>query len=106
MILPDSSVWIDHLRHGEPRLVECLTNAEVLFHPFVVGEIALGSLARRHVVIDVLQALPVALIARHEEVMAFIEREQLHSRGIGYIDVHLLASARLSDAPSGPGIGA
>ena len=41
MILPDSSVWIDHLRHGEPRLVECLTNAEVLFHPFVVGEIAL-----------------------------------------------------------------
>ncbi|MCV9940852.1 type II toxin-antitoxin system VapC family toxin [Boseaceae bacterium BT-24-1] len=96
MTLIDASVWIDHLRYGEPRLVEFLSDDQVVVHPFVVGEIALGSLTRRDVVIDVLEALPHAPVARHEEVMALIEHERLYGLGIGYVDVHLLASARLA----------
>lgn len=99
MILLDSSIWIDHLRHNEPRVVELLTDGQVLVHPFVVAEIALGSLTRRAVVIEVLEALPQAAIALHHEVMALIEDERLFGLGIGYIDVHLLASARLAGAP-------
>lgn len=99
MILLDISVWIDHLRHGEPRLIEFLADGQVLVHPFVVAEIALGSLTRRAVVIEVLEALPQAPIALHHEVMTLIEDERLYGLGIGYIDVHLLASARLSGAP-------
>lgn len=98
MILLDTSIWIDHLRHDEPRVVELLTDGQVLAHPFVVAEIALGSLARRSVVIEVLEALPQAPIALHREVMALIEGERLSGLGIGYIDVHLLASARLAGA--------
>jgi len=99
MILLDSSVWIDHLRHGEPRLVEFLADGHVLVHPFVVAEIALGSLARRNSVIGILEALPRAPVALHEEAMALIEGERLYGLGIGYIDVHLLACARLAGAP-------
>jgi hypothetical protein len=99
MILLDSSIWIDHLRRVETRVVEFLADGQVLVHPFVVAEVALGSLARRDVVIEVLEALPQAPIALHHEVMTLIEYERLFGLGIGYIDVHLLASARLSGAP-------
>lgn len=98
MILLDTSVWIDHLRQGEPRLVELLAKGEVLVHPFVVAEVALGSLARRDSVIAILEALPQAPVALHEEVMALIEDERLYGLGIGHVDVHLLASARLAGA--------
>ncbi len=98
MILLDSSVWIDHLRHGEPRLVAFLAEDRALVHPFVIAEIALGSLAQRDSVIEILEALPRAPVALHHEVMTMIEGERLFGLGIGYIDVHLLASARLADA--------
>ncbi|WP_100959584.1 type II toxin-antitoxin system VapC family toxin [Bosea sp. FBZP-16] len=98
MILLDISVWIDHLRHGEPPLIEFLAEGQVLVHSFVVAEIALGSLARRDNVIAILKALPQAPVALHEEVMAVIEDERLYGLGIGHVDVHLLASARLADA--------
>ena len=99
MILVDTSVWVDHLRHGNRRLQSLLENTEVLAHPFVIGELACGTLRNRQEVLTLLQALPEAQAAEHEEVMRVVERERLYGRGIGWIDAHLLASARLSDAP-------
>jgi predicted nucleic acid-binding protein len=98
MILVDTSVWIDHLRSGNRRLQSLLEDAEVLVHPFVVGELACGTLRNREEVLTLLQALPEAQAAEHDEVMRVVERERLYGRGIGWIDAHLLASARLSSA--------
>jgi predicted nucleic acid-binding protein len=98
VILLDASVWIDHLRRREPRLDQLLSDGRVLMHPFVVGEVALGSIARRATVIGLLESFPQAPVATHEEVLALIEGQKLHGLGIGYVDVHLLASARLVDS--------
>ena len=98
MILVDTSVWVDHLRTGNRKLQSLLEDAEVLVHPFVIGELACGILRNREEVLTLLQALPEAQGAQHEEVMRVVERERLHGRGIGWIDAHLLASARLSSA--------
>lgn len=95
MILVDTSVWIDHLRRGDAHLIERLERGEVLSHPSVVGEVALGSLRQRDVIIESLLALPHATIASDEEVMHLIAQHRLPGRGIGWIDAHLLASARL-----------
>ena len=96
MILVDSSVWIDHLRASNTALVDLLNRGQVLAHPFVTGELALGSLRQRGTIIAMLMGLPKAVVAEDGEVMAFIERQSLHERGIGYIDAHLLASVRLT----------
>ncbi|AMJ61848.1 type II toxin-antitoxin system VapC family toxin [Bosea sp. PAMC 26642] len=98
MILLDASVWIDHLRRREPRLEQLLSDRRVLMHPFVVAEVALGSIARRAAMIGLLESFPQAAVATHEEVLALIEGKKLYGLGIGYVDVHLLASARLADA--------
>lgn len=95
MILVDTPVWIDHLRSGEPRLVELLEGGEVKMHPFVLGELACGSLGNRHEVLRYLGNLPAAPTATDPEALDFIERRSLMGRGIGYVDVHLLASAAL-----------
>lgn len=99
MILVDTSVWVDHLRAGNRRLRSLLTDAEVLTHPFVVGELACGGLRNRDEILGLLRSLPEASAAEHLEVMNLVEHERLYHRGIGWIDAHLLASARLSDAP-------
>lgn len=96
MILVDTSVWVDHLRHGEPGLIELLERSTVVMHPFVVGEIACGSLRDRDSILELLQDLPAAVVAEAAEVMHFIERHALHGKGIGYVDVHLLASVVLT----------
>ncbi|AFY27438.1 type II toxin-antitoxin system VapC family toxin [Cyanobium gracile] len=96
MILVDTSVWVDHLRCGLPRLATRLQDGEVLIHPWVIGEIACGNLRDRGQVLSLLQGLPAAVVASDEEVLLLIERDQLMGRGIGYVDVHLIASARLS----------
>ena len=96
MILVDTSVWVDHLRAGDARLAALLDRAQVVMHPFVVGEIACGSLADRVLVLELLQDLPAAAVAQSEEVLGFIDRHELHGRGIGYVDVHLLASVALT----------
>lgn len=96
MILVDTSVWIGHLRAGDTRLIDLLERGEVLGHPAVVGEIGLGSLRQRDLVIESLQALPQAVPASDDEVMQMIGQHRLHGRGIGWIDAHLLASARLT----------
>jgi predicted nucleic acid-binding protein len=96
--LVDTSVWVDHLRRGDTQLVALLERGAVVMHPFVVGEIACGSLANRGAVLELLQDLPTAVVADNDEVLGFIERHGLHGKGIGYVDVHLLASVALSGA--------
>ena len=96
MILVDTSVWIDHLRHGDNTLVKLLNAGQVLAHPFVIGEIALGSLRQRDVILDTLNNMPRAKVATDEEVLALINQSNLYGIGIGYIDAHLLASTRLT----------
>lgn len=96
MILVDTSVWIDHFRAADPQLVALLTRNEVLAHPFVIGELALGSVAKRAEVLRYLTNLPAAMTARHDEVMAFIDRHALASTGLGYVDANLLAAAALT----------
>jgi len=96
LILVDTSVWVEHLRHGLARLAKLLQEGEVLIHPWVVGELACGHLRNRREVLEMLQGLPAAVVACDAEVLLLIERHQLMGKGIGYIDAHLLASARLS----------
>lgn len=95
MILVDTSVWIDHLRSGEQRLSEALEGERVMMHPFVLGELACGNLKDRREVLRLLEDLPAAPTATDLEALEFIERRALMGRGIGYLDVHLLASTVL-----------
>ena len=99
MILVDTSVWMDHLRRGVPRLVALLQEDAALIHPFVIGELACGNLRNRRQVLDLLHGLPAAKVASDSEVLMMIERHQLMGRGIGYVDAHLLAAARLAGCP-------
>ncbi len=99
MILVDTSVWIDHLRVGNPRLKSLLHDEQVLTHPFVVGELACGSVRNREEILGLLRALPEARVAEHHEVLTFVESRRLSNRGIGWVDAHLLASALLSGVP-------
>ncbi len=92
MILVDTSVWVDHLRAGTPALAAALEQGGVLMHPFVLGELACGNLKNRGEVLRLLGALPGAPMATDREARDFIERRALMGRGIGYIDIHLLAS--------------
>ena len=96
MILVDTSVWIDHLHRGEAPLARALEDGLVLMHPFVVGEIACGNLRQRAEVLDLLASLPPAATVSADEALGFIERRALMGRGIGYVDVHLLAAAALT----------
>ncbi len=98
MILVDTSIWVDHLRRGLPDLTELLEGGEVLCHPFVIGEIALGQLQRRTEILGLLAALPSAPEASHDEVLDFVGSHRLAARGIGWVDAHLLASASLATA--------
>ena len=99
MVLVDTSVWVFHLRETHGGLVDLLHNGEVACHPFIVGELACGNLKNRTTVLSLLEALPMAFLAEHEEVLAFIENHDLMGKGLGYIDVHLLASAALTGLP-------
>lgn len=96
MILVDTSVWVDHLRAGEPALVDLLDHGLVLAHPWVTGELALGHLSQRQDILGLLTGLPSAEIATDAEVLGLIEAEQLYGLGIGYVDAQLLAATRLT----------
>ena len=96
MILIDTSVWIDHLRKGNRALAHLLNNNQVLIHPFVIGEIACGTLADRDEVLARLKDLPALPKADESEALYCIERHQLMGLGLGYIDVHLLAATLLA----------
>jgi predicted nucleic acid-binding protein len=96
VILVDTSIWVDYLRAGNETLTRLLDTGRVLGHRFVMGELALGNLRQRDLVLRALRELPQAAIASHEEVLRFIDRQALFGRGIGYIDAHLLAAVRLT----------
>lgn len=96
MIVVDTSVWIDHLRRSELRLAAALQSGLVLCHPFVIGELACGHLRSRQTLLESLAQLPAAPVASHGEALAFLERHALAGRGIGWADVHLLASTALA----------
>ncbi len=96
MILVDTSIWIDHFRHGLPTLELALESEQVLMHPWIVGELSLGNLRNREQILTYLQQLPETLLATTEEVQKLIRSARLFGRGIGFIDAQLLASARLT----------
>lgn len=98
MILVDTSVWVDHLRTGEAGLARLLMTGQVLCHPFIIGELALGNLSGRAAILADLENLPAAPTASDEEVRRFIDDHGLAGSGIGYVDAHLAASARLGAA--------
>jgi predicted nucleic acid-binding protein len=95
-MIVDTSVWVDHFRRGNRTLDGLLEQGLVLMHPYIVGELACGNLERRVEVLDLLGGLTPAVVADHDEVLELVTRKRLHGRGVGWIDVHLLASAMLS----------
>jgi predicted nucleic acid-binding protein len=99
MVLVDTSIWITHLREGSRQLEKLLMDAEVMCHPFIIGEIACGNLKNRNEIISLLQSLPIAPTIEFEEFLFFIDRNHLMGKGIGFVDVHLLASAQLAGVP-------
>jgi len=99
MVLVDTSVWIDHLRRGNRRLAELLDEGVVASHPFVLGEIACGHLKNRDEILSRLAALPTCDVADTDEVLHLLKQEKLYGRGMGWVDAHLLASARLTGRP-------
>jgi predicted nucleic acid-binding protein len=96
VILVDTSVWVDHLRAGNKALADLLNTGMVLTHPFIIGELALGNLRRREVVLSALSDLPQASIATDVEALQFINNDALFGHGAGYVDIHLLAAVRLT----------
>lgn len=95
MILADTSIWIDHLRKGDQELADRLSAGAIVCHPYVIAEIALGSLRDRTGVLALLDRLPGLPVAEAHEVRALIDARRLFSRGIGYVDVSLVASCLL-----------
>lgn len=100
MILVDTSVWIDHFRKTDPQLSRLLTSAMVATHPFVIGEIALGSIKSRRTIIEDLASLPSVTVATDDETLGFIEKQSLAGTDVGYVDAHLLAAVKLTPEAS------
>jgi len=97
MILVDTSVWVDHLKNGNPQLETVLHDGKVFCHPMIIGELACGNLSQYDKIMALLQVLPQAITVNHDEALVFIFNNKLSGKGIGYIDAHLLASCRLSN---------
>jgi len=99
MVLVDTSIWVSFLQGDNPRLKELLDEGKVVTHPFIIGELACGNLANRGEILALLKALRPAIEARHEEALHLIEFHRLMGQGLGYVDIHLLASALLTSMP-------
>lgn len=99
MVLVDTSVWVYHLRQGNAELKRLLNTGQVICHQFIIGEIACGNIKNRTEILTLLRLLPMAIQAKHEEVIEFIENYKLMGRGLGYINMHLSASAKLTCVP-------
>jgi len=98
MVLVDTSVWIDHFRAGESRLARLLEDVEVVMHPLVVGELACGNLRNRREILSLRSNLPHVAPVSNDAVLFFIERHRLHGRGLGLVDVNILASCAVEGA--------
>jgi predicted nucleic acid-binding protein len=96
VILADTSVWVDHLRRRNAAFAQLLEAGEILGHPFVIGELALGHLHPRSLILRDLHDLPQSIVGTHQEVLHLIEAHRLFGRGLGYVDAHLLAATRLT----------
>lgn len=99
MVLVDTSVWVSHFKTTEPRLKALLNDDQVLGHPFVIGELACGNLRPRREILSLLQVLPSASVVSQGELLHFVEQKRLAGTGVGFIDVHLLASCQLAGIP-------
>ncbi|ACM21613.1 toxin, PIN family [Geotalea daltonii FRC-32] len=99
MILVDTSVWVEHFRSGAVGLETFLNDGQVICHPFIIGELACGNLKNRTQILSLLQDLPKAFCADDDEVIRFIDDHKLMGKGLGYIDIHLLMSALLTQVP-------
>jgi len=99
VVLVDTSVWVEHLRRGLSQLAALLSDGEVACHPFVVGELACGTLRNREEILSLLRELPTVQEVGHEEILVFLENHRLAGKGLGFIDVHLLASALIAGVP-------
>ncbi len=99
MILADTSVWIDHLRSGNKEMRKHLDQGQIVIHPFVIAELALGSLKERTKTLALLDFLPRVRVARLSELRLMIEARRLYNLDIGLTDAHLIASAFI-DAPT------
>ena len=99
MVLVDTSVWIIHLRQGSRHLEQLLLDAQVVCHPFIVGELACGNIRNREEFLTLLRSLPMAPAVTIDELLHFIDRKNLMGMGIGFVDAHLLASAQLGAVP-------
>ena len=97
MILVDTSIWVDHFNKSDTDLVKMLNSGKVCIHPFIIGELSCGSISNRREILTLLNALPQVESALDEEVFTLIENKKLYGIGLGFIDVHLLASALLND---------
>jgi predicted nucleic acid-binding protein len=100
LILVDTSIWVDHLRSQDARLTRLLDGRQISTHPFVVGELAVGHLRNRDEILFMLNLLPVTAVASHDEALRFITNFSLAGRGLGYIDIHLLAAVSLTPETS------
>ena len=96
MILADTAIWVDHLNRGDARMAALLEADEIVLHPHVLGEIALGSLRNRAEILGDLAAMPFVMVAEEDEVLALVEQRRLFGSGIGLVDAHLLASTLLT----------
>lgn len=99
MVLVDTSIWVTHLCQGSRQLEKLLMDAEVMCHPFIIGELACGNLKNRNEIISLLQSLPMAPTIEFDEFLFFIDQNHLIGKGVGFVDVHLLASALLTGVP-------
>ena len=99
MVLVDTSIWVHHLRKGDRRLESLLLNNEVACHPFIIGELACGNIRNRSEILSLLKTLPSTTNVDMNEYLFFVEHNRLFGAGMGFVDVHLLASAKLSDVP-------
>lgn len=97
MILVDTSIWIDHFYAGVPSLVERLQQEKVLLHPFIIGELACGNIQNRQEILSLLYNLPLVTVASDKEALLLIENFALMGKGVGYIDIHLLASVLIQN---------
>ena len=99
MVLVDTSIWVTHLREGSRHLEKLLLDAEVVCHPFIIGELACGNIKNRYEILTLLRSLPMAPTIDLNEFLFYIKRNKLMGMGIGFVDVHLLASAQLLEIP-------
>ena len=99
LILADTSIWILHLREGESHFIQLLEQGFVACHPFIIGELACGNIRNRSEILSLLKTLPSTPTVDIAEYLFFVERNHLFGMGIGFVDVHLLASAKLSGVP-------